>query len=685
MRKKEFTSFDVAATVRELKEAILGSHVNNVYQLGQKTLMFKLHKADHPAFQLVLQAGRRLHLTTYAMEKPPRPTAFCMALRGYLRNAWLTSVEQYKFERVVIFSLKTKTGILRLVFEVFGDGNVVLVSEDNKILQALTYKRMRDRNILRGEAFQFAPSAGKNPLRINFEELSEGLKASGNVEVVRAMARFLGIGGEYSEEALVRASVEKTRSCDALKMDEVKAVYGSLQDLLSQVMTGALEPCIVLGEDSDLVDVVPFRLRQYEREDIQLRSYDSFNEALDEFYTRVSAVEEATAGIEVDKLKNEAERLKRMIAEQEKLLAEGEAKAELDKRTGDTVYAHIGELQALFDKLLIGKQSGKDLKAIVAQVCAEKQMNLMPSVVFESLDDRGSTVTVSVDGLRFGLYLNRSLFENAGEFYERAKQTKQKMKGARNASQDSYQKLASAEAKIHDAEALEHGKPAEALEELAKRKIKPKKWFEKLRWFVSSDGFLAVAGRDATTNEILVRKHTSDRDVVFHADIIGAPFVVVKTEAKEPSERCLREAGEFAAAFSRAWREGFGSVDVYWVKPEQLSKGGPSGESVGHGAFVVRGQRNWMRGLRLELAVGIVVDANGTIQFVGGPVEAVKAKTEAYVTIVPGDLTGKELLKLVLKALASKVSKEMRGKISKASIEELRDYIPFSKGRISQD
>jgi predicted ribosome quality control (RQC) complex YloA/Tae2 family protein len=479
--------------------------------------------------------------------------------------------------------------------------------------------------------------------------------------------------------------VEKTRSCDVLKMDEAKAVYGSLQDLLSQVMTGALEPCIVLGEDGDLVDVVPFRLRQYEREDIQLRSYDSFNEALDEFYTRVSAVEEATAGIEVDKLKSEAERLKRMIAEQEKLLAEGEAKAELDKRTGDTVYAHIGELQALFDKLLIGKQSGKDLKAIVAQVCAEKQMNLMSSVVFESLDDRGSTVTVSVDGLRFGLYLNRSLFENAGEFYERAKQTKQKMKGARNASQDSYQKLASVEAKIHDAEALEHGKPAEALEELAKRKIKPKKWFEKLRWFVSSDGFLAVAGRDATTNEILVRKHTSDRDVVFHADIIGAPFVVVKTEAKEPSEHCLREAGEFAAAFSRAWREGFGSVDVYWVKPEQLSKGGPSGESVGHGAFVVRGQRNWMRGLRLELAVGIVVDANGTIQFVGGPVEAVKAKTEAYVTIVPGDLTGKELLKLVLKALASKVSKEMRGKISKASIEELRDYIPFSKGRISQD
>jgi len=685
LRKKEFTSFDVAAIVRELREAILGSHVNNVYQLGLKTLLFKLHKADHPAFQLILEAGRRIHFTTYKMEKPSRPTAFCMALRGYLGNAWLANVEQYEFERVVILSLKTGKGALRLVLEVFGDGNVILVGEDNKILQALTYKRMRDRNVLRGEVFQFAPSGGKNPLGVSLEGLSEGLKASGNVEVVRAMARFLGIGGEYSEEVLVRADVEKTKSCDVLSVDEVKALYGSLQDLLLQVRTGELRPCIVLGEDGGLVDVVPFKLRQYENKGVQFQSFDSFNEALDEFYTRVSAVEEATAGIEVDKLKSEAERLKRMIAEQQKLLTEGEAKAELEKRIGDTVYAHISELQALFDKLLTGKQSGKDLKAVVAQICAEKQKGPIQCASFESLDRKGFAVAVTVDGLKFELSLRRTLFENAGEFYGRAKQTKQKMKGARNALEDTNKQLASVEAKIHDAEALEHGKPAEALEELARRKIRPKKWFEKFRWFISSDGFLVIAGKDAVTNEVLIKKHSSDNDVVFHADIVGAPFVVVKTEMKEPSNQCLSEAGKFAASFSRAWRESYGSVDVYWVKPEQLSKGGPSGESVGHGAFVVRGQRNWMRGIKLELAVGVVADTNGTIQFAGGPVGAIKTRTEAYVTIVPGDMSGKELLKLILRALANKVPKELREKISKVSIEELRNYIPFSKGRISEE
>jgi predicted ribosome quality control (RQC) complex YloA/Tae2 family protein len=683
--KKEFTSFDVAATVRELKEQILGSHVNNVYQLDQKTLMLKLHKIDHPPFQLILKAGTHLHLTAYSLTKPLRPTAFCMALRAYLRNARLVDIEQYEFERVVILSLKTSEGILRMVLEFFGDGNVILIGHDNKIVQALTYKRMRDRNILRGEDFRFAPSGGKNPLRVSLEEFSAGLKGLGNVEVVRALARLLGIGGEYSEEALIRAGIEKTRSCEGLSLVEVAATYGTLHGLLSQVTTGALEPCIVLGEDGGLIDVVPFKLKLYERGGVQFQNYKSFNEALDEFYSRVSAVEEATAGIEVERAKSEAKRLKRMIAEQEKLLTAGEAKAELERRSGDTVYTHIAELQALFDELLTGKQSSKDLRTVVARFRAEKQKGLIPGTVFESIDNRGLAVTVNIDGLRFELQPHKTLFENASDFYERAKQTRQKMKGAKNALEESCRQLAGVEAKIRDSEALEHGKPAEALKELARRKIKPKKWFEKFRWFDSSDGFLVVAGKDAVTNEVLIKNHSSDGDVVFHADIVGAPFVVVKTEKKEPGQQCLGEAAEFAAAFSRAWRESFASVDVYWVKPNQLSKGGPTGESVGHGAFVVRGQRNWMRAIKLELAIGIIVDSNGVLQFIGGPVGAVKAKTEASVKIVPGDLPGKELSKLVLKILASKVPKEMQAKIVKTSIEELREYIPFNKGRISQN
>ncbi len=147
-----------------------------------------------------------------------------------------------------------------------------------------------------------------------------------------------------------------------------------------------------------------------------------------------------------------------------------------------------------------------------------------------------------------------------------------------------------------------------------------------------------VAGKDTVSNEVLIKKYTTQEDVVFHAEISGAPFTVVKAEGKTIPEQTLREAGEFAASFSRAWRENAGSADVYWVKVDQLSKSGPSGESVPHGAFAVVGKRNWIRGVPLKVAVGIIVDEE--TGFVGGPVDAVKAKTKAYVVLVAGRLRG---------------------------------------------
>jgi predicted ribosome quality control (RQC) complex YloA/Tae2 family protein len=676
--KKEFTSFDASAVVHELKDALVNSRVNNIYQLDAKTLLLKLHKTDKPPLRLVMEAGRRLHLTAYALETPLVPPAFCMALRKHLRGAWLASVEQYEFERIVIFYFKTKTSVLRLVLELFGEGNIILTSEKGEVLQALVFKRMRDRNILRNEVLQFPPSSGKNPFEVTREELEKTVKDFGGVEIVRAIARFLSLGGVYAEETLLRANVEKTKQCKALTVPEVSAIFDGLQSLLSTLSSFKMEPRIVLAEDGSFLDAVPFGLMRYEA--FKFQAYSSFNEALDEFYLKVTAAEKAAASSGVDELRREAERLKRVIAEQEQASHEAEGKAERDRRIGDVIYAHSSELQALLDKFSAAKREGKDWNALVAEVLAAKRSGRTPEALVESFDTRNLAVNVCIDNLRFSVNLRRTLFENAAEFYERGKKAKQKSTGALTALEESRRKLAEVEQNIREAEALKRTKPMEAMKELVKRKVKSKEWYEKFRWLISSDGFLVVAGKDAVSNEVLVKKYSEPHDVVFHADITGAPFVVIKTEGKAPNEQALREAGEFAAAFSRAWREGYGSADVYWVKPEQLSKSGPSGEYVPRGAFAVSGKRNWLRSMPLKLAIGVV--ANGEVRFVGGPVEAVKAKTKTYVTIVPGDATGKELLKLVLRALALKLPKEQREKAGKASIERIREFVPYAKGRL---
>jgi predicted ribosome quality control (RQC) complex YloA/Tae2 family protein len=489
------------------------------------------------------------------------------------------------------------------------------------------------------------------------------------------------VGGVYAEETLLRAAVEKTKPCAALTDSEITAIHDALQNLLSNVVESRIEPCVVLDEEGAFIDVVPFKLRRYEA--FKTKTYSSFNEALDDFYLKYIAGEAAIgAAIQIGKIAKEADRLKRVIAEQEQTIREAEEKAERGKYVGDAVYAHSSEFQSLLDKFSAAKIKGREWSVVVSEVLAAKNLGETPAGLFESFDARNLAINVCISDLHFGLSLRKTIFENAAEFFEQGKKAKQKAAGAQAALEESHRKLAEIEHDIREAEELKQGKPAEAMEKLAKRRVESKKWYEKFRWFTSSDGFLVVAGKDAVSNEVLIKKFTRQDDVIFHADITGAPFVVVKTEGKTPSEQALREAGEFAAAFSRAWREGMGSVDVYWVKLDQLSKTGPSGESVPHGAFAVVGKRNWMRGVPLKLAIGVVEDDEGS--FVGGPIDVVKARAKVYVTIVPGDVMGKEILRRVLYALAVKLPKEQREKIVKTSVERIREFVPYTKGRLTE-
>ena len=451
--------------------------------------------------------------------------------------------------------------------------------------------------------------------------------------------------------------------------------------MLAAVSGGNLEAAIVLGEDGEFLDVVPIKLKRYE--EFKTQVYPSFNQALDEFYLRVTVAERAVNHLEVDKIKKEAERLRRMVAEQEKSIHEDEAKAERDKLIGDTIYAHFNELQTFQEHLLKANQQGHEWNTIITTVMAAKKTGKPPAAYVESFDGKNLALNLGIENFHFSFNLRDSLFDNANRYYEHGKRAKEKSQGALFALQDSKRKLAKIERELTEAEELKSLKPAEIIEALSKRKVEMenREWYEKFRWFITSDGFLVVAGKDTVSNEVLVKKYTKQEDAVFHAEITGAPFVVVKAEGKPISEQALREAGDFGVSYSRAWRENLGTADVYWVKVDQLSKSGPSGESVPHGAFFVVGKRNWMRNVPLRVAVGIIVGEETS--FVGGPVDAVKAKTKAYIIILPGDTMGKDLLKQILKSLMLKLSREQREKAGKTSIEQVRDFVPYTKGTIN--
>lgn len=179
--------------------------------------------------------------------------------------------------------------------------------------------------------------------------------------------------------------------------------------------------------------------------------------------------------------------------------------------------------------------------------------------------------------------VKKSPAENANHYYEKAKRAKEKAKRIR--------------------EMLERGIEIEKKEENAEERKKGKmKWYEHFRWFYSVSGLLVVAGKNANQNERLYKEVMKEDDLFLHAEIVGAPFTIIK-KGLHADEKTIAAAAQYAGSYSRAWRFGYAVVDVYSVKKGQLTKK-VSGAYVKKGGVIVTGERVWYRNTKLGLAIG---------------------------------------------------------------------------------
>jgi len=665
--KPELSSFDIAFAAAELNQLLKGFWISNIYQLNPRTLLLKLRGPEGAERNLILEGGRRVHTTSYAFEKPLKPPAFCMALRKYLRNGRIGEVQQYRFERIVEILVATKGGDHRVIVELFSKGNIILVGPDNKVLHALSYRRMRDRSILRGEAFVYPPSRSEDPRALQREDF-RNLRNFGQLEVVRAVARFLGMGGTYAEEILLGAGVTKNFPCASLGDMDLDSIFDSLQKLLSVLSAGNAKPGIYIDEDGNWVDVAPIELKQYAH--LKRSSFQTFNEALDEYYAKMLASGKLLDAKRL--MEREVERLERILQGQVMTVSESKREAEVSRRIGDLIYRHLNELQFLLQSVMEDKRGGKSWHQIVERLEREKRQGLVPAAYFQTLRPETLSLQVSVEEQVFPLDIRLSAQRNGAQYYAEAKKAERKIGGVEKAIEETRRKIE----KVR----LQAVERVEAVSETTPKRRK-RDWYEKFRWFFSSVGFLTVGGRDASTNEVLIRRHMEPQDVVFHADLPGAPFVLIKTGGKKPTEKTLKEAAQFAASYSRAWKEGVAAVDVYWVSPQQVSKTPPSGEYLPRGSFMIRGTKNYVKGVPLEISIGVKSE-DGALQVVGGPTEAIVSQTKLLVALAPGKGSSERLARLIRNRLAQSASNEERSAVVKIPIEEIQRFIPAGGGSV---
>ena len=352
------------------------------------------------------------------------------------------------------------------------------------------------------------------------------------------------------------------------------------------------------------------------------------------------------------------EKLERRQAQQQKALAGFSEKIEKQQRLGHLIQEHWTHVEGLLNQTneAVERNGWNEVKKAIKQI---------PWIVSAVPSERTITVILPDDnnepsGPQVVLELDASVHQNAQRYFESARKQKNKTSGAVQALEETERKLK--RARKNEAKQKASGK-------LNRLKRSKRMWFEQHRWGMVSGGHLIVGGKDAKGNDTVVKKHLSGDDMYLHADLHGAPSCSLRAsqgfalEARRPThlpsdvpayrlvdkledeslnEAKLNEAAVLALAWSRAWNGGGAHGTVYSVKPAQVSKSAQTGEFVGKGAFVVRGQRTWYKDMDVRIGIGLIA-VNGVPMVVSGTPEHVQATCPRHAVLAPGRMKKEQL------------------------------------------
>lgn len=626
---KAMSNVDIYAISSELTTKLKDARFQKAYQPSKDTVLIRFHVPGSGRVDVIFQAGLRVHITQYPPLNPKVPPSFPMLLRKYLSGATVSQVRQHNFDRIMEIEFQ-KEHKYTLIIELFSKGNIILLDGEGQIILPLKRKLWQDRKISSKEPYKYPPERGINPLHAGKDEIKD-LFLNSNTDIIRTLAKS-GLGGLYAEEIVLRAEVTKDKPACEISEVELESVYHALREVFDPLLGDKFHPQIIHdGKD----DVLPLDLRMYEK--YGKKSFSSFNEAADEFYS--SIVGEDIKKVHEDIWAAEVGKFEKRLKIQRESVEKFEKTVKQSKTKGDLLYSHYHEVEEVLE--IINQAREKySWQEIIKIIKDARKKKVKGTETIESVDKLGN-ITLNLEEERILLDSHLGIPENAEKYYNKGKKAKKKIKGANIAIEKTMKEIEKAESKRDVA--------LEQIKIPQKRVKKELKWYEKLRWFLSSDGFLVVGGRDAATNESVVKKYLENQDIYLHSDIHGAPSVVIKSNGKEIPENTLNEAASLAASFSSAWTKGFGSQDVYWVHPDQVSKTPESGEFVAKGAFIIRGTRNYIRGVPLFIAVG-VVDYEGE-RIMAGPPSSVGKYTDNYVIIKPGFTKKEEISRSILRKI----------------------------------
>jgi len=586
----QLAGIELRYLVDDIGKRIEDYYVSNIYGITKNSLLFKFHHPEKPDILLMLSTFG-IWMTKVKIEQI-EPNKLLRRLRNDLLRFKLKEIKQVGTERIVYLTFSYFEKEFVVIAELFGDGNIIICNSEMKILALLHSVDVRHRQLRVGS--QYIP-----PPQNNFDVLSMTEKDFEDIQstptpVAKWVGKTLGLPRKYAEEITRLAKVESKKKGEETTNEEVKQLFNFATQIINDVVSGKHDPEIVRNDEM-YVNPIPLGGENSEK-------IASFMDGLDTVFTESIVTKGKT--IQSSSFTKKISELETRLGEQTKAI-----KTVTEKSEKIAIVAN-----SLFEGVSQGISSMDDSKITA----------LLKKNNSEIVKEKGITY-LKVEDEKIKIDLNSSLPTTASALFNESKKQK--------AAIGSIEKLL----KKTENELEKVVKKGESAKQISVTQVRKKNWFERYRWFYTTDGVLAIGGRDSSSNSAIIRKHLQKNDKVFHAEMSGSPFFLLKgDDAATPAS--LTEVAHATVCFSKVWKEAFYGSSAYWVNPDQVKKGAPSGQSMAKGSFMIEGQRNFVKISSLKMCVAIIKHEESYLLTCGPP--SMKDTAVCYAMIEP---TGQDM------------------------------------------
>ncbi|CCD73050.1 Nuclear export mediator factor NEMF [Caenorhabditis elegans] len=620
--KNRFTLVDVIAATTELKK-LEGMRVNNVYDIDNKTYLIKLSRTDEKAV-ILFESGVRLHQTFHDWPKSQTPSSFSMKLRKHINQKRLTSIRVVGFDRLVELTFGTEDRENRLYVELYDRGNVVLTDQELTILNILRVRTDKDTSVRWAvrEKFTFSDdenSAAKTGEKLEISDVKlaiSGIPDGKEEQFGRILAQITKCGNPVTKEILARCQVKwdtKIKNSSEIseifdgnlhKFEEIQKATEDVWDTVLHKPLGFISYSEVLSPISTPIQIYQdFNPISMEFTAKLSKELSSFCEAVDEFYSRIETQKQEQKAVNMEK-----QALKKL---------ENVEKDQKDRI--EALQLTQSQREQMANRIILNTELVEKALLLIRSALANQFSWQTIEEMRKTAAGNGDPVAKSIDSFKFEN--NEFMMSLADPYDDEAEVLKVPIDISLNASKNAQRHfvdkksaaekvkktVASSEKAIKNAQEKAKSTLEQVKIVVEVKKSRKSMWFEKFRWFISSEGFIVVAGRDAQQNELLVKKYLRPNDIYMHADVRGASSVVIRNKSfdAEIPPKTLTEAAQMAVCYSNAW-EATVTASAWWVHPDQVSRTAPTGEYLPSGSFMIRGKKNFMPPSQLVMGLGIL-------------------------------------------------------------------------------